>query len=131
MSYNKYKNSIVKCFFGHSHKSIYEAKYCFHLSLLQRAGEFQKYTPQQKYDLHCKTGEKVCSHIPDFTVVHNDGSIEVRECKERGNKFNNKGKRILSGTVKEIWLLKKKWFEKEYPEIKYTVIWRDECKSLV
>jgi len=112
--YKKYRNTKKVCIFGHKHDSTFEADYCVTLSLLVMAGEIKRYEYEKAFSLHAYNGIdaiEVCKHKPDFYVTNNDNSIEVRECKSKG-------------TVTDVWKLKKKWFEVEYPDIPYKIIWK-------
>jgi len=84
-----------------------EAGLAMELDLELRAGKLLKIEPQVTFDLFAKNGQKVCTHRPDFLVTLPDGTQEVREYK---------------GFATEIWRLKLKLFEDNYPHIPYWVI---------
>lgn len=117
---SKYKNKT--CFVdGIRFDSRREADYYGQLKIEKRAGLVKDFKRQVEFDLAAWTPipcggaahlltrncEKVCSHKVDFLVTLNDGSQEVREVK---------------GFETDIWHLKRKLFEANYPSIKYRVV---------
>lgn len=93
-----------------------EADYYGQLKMEKRAKLIKDFERQVEFDLYgwgysnpegglCK--KRVCSHIVDFFVTLNDGEKEVREVK---------------GFATDIWDLKRKLFEANYPGINYKVI---------
>lgn len=99
-----------------------EAQYYGQLKIERRAGLIKSFERQVSFDLFgaephdiskmdargcVRTGRKVCAHIVDFLVTLPDGSKEVREVK---------------GFATDVWDLKRKLFEANYPELPYKVI---------
>ena len=103
----KYKNKSCYCRQNHWHASIKEAHYCDQLELLVKAGEILSYMPQRSYDLKVN-GQKICKHIPDFTIETKTG-WQVHEVKS-------------PITMTAVWSIKRKLFEALYPEMEYIVI---------
>ena len=106
VNYNKYSNKNCTCNLGHIHDSRAEARYCDELTLRLKAGEIEEVRYQVKYDLKAN-GEHVTNHIVDFVVTFPDGNIEVHEYK---------------GFATEVWKLKMKLFEANFPTIPYIVV---------
>lgn len=106
--FNKHKYGAVrsKCALGHSHPSKLECGYCGQLQILEKANEIKSFEYAKKYELRVN-GILIGCHKPDFTVMTNDGRIEVHETK---------------GMVTSDFQLRKNLFEAIYPEIKYIVI---------
>lgn len=106
---------------GISFHSKKEAGYYQQLKLEKRAGLIRSFERQVAFDLFGSVFsrpmrdvllisygyKKVCVHIVDFLVTLPDESTEVREVK---------------GFSTDIWDLKRKIFEANYPNIPYKVI---------
>jgi hypothetical protein len=112
---NKLKNIRHTCHQGHIHQSKLESGHCDKINLLLKAGEYSKVETQVSFPLYAWFGMaiggdkvKICTHIVDKLVTLKDGSKQVIETKGFGT---------------DIWALKKKLFEANYPEIKY-LVWR-------
>ena len=108
---NKLNNQRHTCRQGHIHQSKLESGHCDKIEMLLRAGEFEKVETQVSFNLFASGSvfpKKVCTHIVDKLVTYKDGRQEVIESK---------------GFSTDCWILKKKIFEANYPEIKYSV-WR-------
>lgn len=103
---NKYHARRTKCNLGHSHPSMLECNYCNQLQMLVKAKEIKSFEAQKKYELRVN-GQLIGCHKPDFTVVKNDGKVEVHETK---------------GMETSDFRLRKNLFEAIYPEIPYIVI---------
>ena len=113
----KYKN-ILQTVDGITFHSKLEARYYQMLKMEKKTGLIRDFERQVAFDLYAWTKyalnenlakAKVCVHIVDFLVTMPDGSYEVRETK---------------GFATDVWDLKRKMFEKNYPEIPYKVIRR-------
>jgi len=106
-SYNKYGNKSARCLNKDhaTHHSKGEANYCNHLFADLKEGKIKNYETQKSYRLMVN-GRSVGSHIVDFVVENNDGSIEVHEYK---------------GFETQLWKLKRALFEVIYPDIPYIV----------
>lgn len=118
----KYKNE-TQTVDGISFHSKKEAGYYSQLKIEKRAGLIKSFERQVAFDLYAAPvltltpgvrgldstayGIRVCSHIVDFLVTRKDGSLEVREVK---------------GFATDVWDLKRKLFEANYPAIPYKVI---------
>ena len=104
--YNKYKNKSCTCNVGHIHDSRGEARYCDELQLLKKAKEISDFEIQKTFSL--KAYDKhITNHRVDFVIIKNDGSQEVHEFK---------------GFATDVWKLKQKLFEANFPEIPYIVV---------
>lgn len=103
---NKYKNVKCVCTSGHTHASKGEAGYCNMLSIIKKAGKIIDYDVQETFRLYA-LDKYICSHRVDFLIYENDGSVSVNEFK---------------GTATRDWIIKKKLFEANYPNIKYEVV---------
>ena len=112
---NKF-NAQTQTVDGINFHSKKEASYYLELKMLMKGKAIKSFERQVKFDLYgwsmcspftkeCK--KKVCSHIVDFLVTTNEGNYEVHEVK---------------GFATDIWDLKHKLFEANYPEIPYRVI---------
>jgi Protein of unknown function (DUF1064) len=80
---------------------------------LVKAGEVKKVEYQKTFRLYGKNGGGICSHRVDFFLTFKDGHQEVWEFK---------------GFATELWRLKLKLFEDNYPDITYWVITARERK---
>lgn len=105
---NKYNSKGGRCNLQHYHPSALERNYCDQLSLLVKAGKINSFDYAKRYEL-IVNGMTVGHHKPDFSVITNEGKIEVHETK---------------GMDTPDWILRKKVFEACYPEIPYIVIRR-------
>src|SRR5437870_2623070 len=103
---NKY-GAQRKEFNGRLYDSKAEAGIAQEVELLRRSGEVVKVEPQRTFNLYGKNGGRVCTHRPDFLLTFKDGHREVWECK---------------GFATDVWRIKLKLFEDNYPEIVYYVI---------
>jgi hypothetical protein len=92
---------------GRKYDSKHEASIAQEIELLRKAGDVVTVEPQRTYNLYAKNGGRICTHRPDFTLTFKDGHQEVWEAK---------------GFATEIWRLKLKLFEDNYPDITYLVI---------
>ena len=100
---------------GISFHSKKEAGYYQQLKLEKRAGIIKSFERQVSYDLFAwhplrdndLNKRRVCAHIVDFVVTLSDGSQEIREVK---------------GFSTDVWDLKRKIFEANYPDLPYKVI---------
>lgn len=104
-------NAVTQTVDGINFHSKKEAGYYQQLKLERRAGLIKSFTRQVSFDLYAwngtATGTRVCSHIVDFVVTLNNDMREVREVKGFGT---------------DVWDLKRKLFEANYPELPYKVI---------
>ena len=103
---NKYGNKKT-IFQGRKYDSKHEAGIAGELEILRRAGEVVKIEPQRTFSLYGKNGNRICTHRPDFLVTFKDQHQEVWEAK---------------GFPTEVFRIKLKLFEDNYPEIVYYVI---------
>lgn len=92
---------------GRVYDSKGEAGLAQEIDLLLKAGEIIKVEPQATFNLYGKNGGKICTHRPDFLITKKDGTKEVWEYK---------------GFPSEMWRIKLKLWEDNYPEIPYWVI---------
>lgn len=114
----KYKN-VLQTIDGICFHSKKEAGYYQQLKLEKRAKLIKGFERQVAFDLYAwgplcflngelqNNAHKVCVHIVDFLVELKDGTKEVREVK---------------GFATDVWDLKRKLFEANYPSIPYKVI---------
>ena len=65
---SKYGSRWCRCINGHNHQSRGEAGYCNDLTLQQKAGVFEKYESQKRFELHGKNGKKISNHYVDFLI---------------------------------------------------------------
>lgn len=92
-----------------------EAEYYGQLKMMKRAGKISSFERQISFPLYAMWGgntpdesRKIGNHIVDFVVVDiMSGQKEVHEVK---------------GMETDVWKLKKKIFEANYPHIPYKVI---------
>src|SRR4051794_5714330 len=103
---NKYGAKKTE-FNGRVYDSKGEAGLAQEIELLRRAGEVIKVEPQKTFNLYGKHGGRVCTHRPDFVLTFKDGHQEVWEYK---------------GFSTDVFRIKLKLFEDNYPEITYNVI---------
>ena len=109
---NKYgaKKTIYN---GRQYDSKGEAGLAQEIELLCKSGEVSKIDPQHTFGLYGKNGARICNHRVDFLLTFKDGYQEVWEYK---------------GFATEIWRIKLKLFEDNYPDIPYWVITPRERK---
>ena len=103
-------NAVSQTVDGISFHSKKEAAYYGQLKLELRAKLIKEFKRQVAFDLFAWSPEgrvRVCAHIVDFLVTLPDGATEVREVK---------------GFATDVWDLKRKLFEGNYPQIPYKVI---------
>jgi hypothetical protein len=106
-------NACLQTVDGITFHSKKEAAYYSQLKIERRAGLIKSFERQVSFDLYAFTladltfKRRVCAHIVDFVVTRKDGSQEVREVK---------------GFATDVWDLKRKLFEANYPELPYRVI---------
>lgn len=103
--YVKYKNKSCRCLSGHVHDSRGEAGHCNYLLAQKQGKEIRDYEIQKKFDLSVN-GVHICNHYVDFLVVENSGAVHVEEFK---------------GFATDLWRIKRKLFEANYPNIRYEV----------
>lgn len=108
---SKYKNkkTVVD---GIEFDSQKEANYYAKLKLLQRAGEVKKIELQPEFELlprFKKNGRtyRPIKYIADFKVTYSDGTVEVIDVK---------------GHKTEVFRLKEKMFEYQYPEYSLKIV---------
>lgn len=77
---NKYHN-VKQTYNGNSYDSKKEAKKAFELDIMVRSKQIKSWGRQDTIELFGENGSMVCKYKPDFTVYHNDGSIEIIEIK--------------------------------------------------
>lgn len=104
--WHKYHAKRSKCLYGHYHPSILEAGVCNQLLAKVKDRTIKAYQYQPKYPLYVND-KLICTHYPDFFILHNDGSTEIVEAK---------------GIIKAVWRIKKKLFEALHPDIPYRII---------
>lgn len=102
----KYKNKIVNLD-GHRFDSQKEAQYYSQLKILKNKGIVKKIELQPKFLLQegfTKNGERhrPINYIADFRIIYADGTVEIVDVK---------------GTKTNVYKLKKKLFEKKYPDL--------------
>ena len=107
---SRYGVKKVATFDGIKYDSNFESKYAQELGFRVAAGDIREWSRQERIDLRAY-GVHICFYKVDFTVVHNDDSIEYIECK---------------GFVTDLWRFKWRLFEammnEEQPEAKLTVV---------
>ena len=109
----KYKNE-TQTVDGINFHSKKEAGYYQQLKIEKRCKLIKGFERQVSFELFAYSpaamrfeGVSVCKHIVDFLVTLPDGKREVREVK---------------GFATDVWDLKRKLFEANYPQIPYKVI---------
>jgi hypothetical protein len=106
----KFKN-IPQTYNGYSYDSKKEAHKAAELDLLVKGKEIKSWTRQDRIALKGENGTTVCHYKPDFTIYHNDGTIEILEIKS-------------PATMTPVWRLKWKLLEDQLrnkPDMKLTV----------
>ena len=106
---NKYNAKSTE-YGGLVYHSKKEAAYAQELDLRIKAKDIKSWKRQVRIDLKVY-GQHICNYYMDFVITHNDDSEEYVEVK---------------GFQTEVWRLKWKIFiaiyEKDYPEIKITLV---------
>lgn len=105
---NKFGNNPVRID-NHTFPSTHEGNTYKQLKALLQSGAITELVLQKRYDLRGQNGHKICEHYVDFWVEYPDGSQEVFEAKSKS-------------TATDVWKLKWKLFEDNYPNIKYTIV---------
>ena len=111
MAYNKYgaKKTVYN---GITYHSKFEAEYAKNLDWRLKAKDIAGWDRQMKIPL-AVNGKHICNYFIDFTIVHNDRTVEHVEVK---------------GMETEVWKLKWKMFlaiyKKERPEWLITLVKR-------
>jgi len=105
---SKYGNKKTYCYLGHKHDSRFEAVYCARLQDMKQKGEIQDFVVQYTFDF-VFNGHPICKHIVDFSVLKNDGSLEVHDTK---------------GFCTDVWRIKYKIFKALNPDIPYMIVKR-------
>lgn len=98
---------------GRVYDSKGEAGLAGEIDLLVRGGEVVKVEPQKTFKLYGVNGRHITNHRVDFLLTFKDSHQEVWEYK---------------GFATEIWRIKLKLFEDNYPDIPYWVITPKERK---
>lgn len=107
---NKFK-AVKQTYNGYSYDSKKEAQKAAELDLLLKSKQIKSWTRQERIALKGENGTTVCHYKPDFTIFHNDGTIEILEIKSKA-------------TMTSTWRLKWKLLEdqlKGKENIKLTV----------
>lgn len=118
MIYSKYKNKRVT-HDGMTFDSMKEAKFYLELKLLERTGAIQKVECQVRFILQQgfeKAGRKIqpIIYVADFLVTDRNGDLIVYDVKPFDKRT---GKFLLTPEFK----LKRKLFEKAFPELSITL----------
>ena len=91
---------------GVVYDSKLEAKLAADIDLLWKTNALAYLERQKLFRLIGFNGSSICNHIVDFHIVFNDGHEEVWEAK---------------GVATPDWIIKRKLFIDNYPNIKYVV----------
>lgn len=104
---NKYRNQTCTVD-GIHFNSRREADYYGQLKIEKRSRPalIKDFERQVSFELRCND-ILICRHIVDFLITKLDGSYEVREVK---------------GFATDVWQIKRKLFEANYPNIPYKVV---------
>jgi hypothetical protein len=79
---NKYKN--VKSFYkGNKYDSKKEVQFAWWLDSELKAKRIKNWDRQVKYEMFGENGNKICTYKADFTIEHNDGTIEIMDVKSK------------------------------------------------
>jgi hypothetical protein len=105
---NKYHAQRTPCR-DHWHPSKLEAKVCFELHLRKLAGDIKDFERQKRVRLELE-GCYIGTCIPDFYVLHNDGTTEFVEAKGMELSKWRKDWKILQH------------MHKDNPKVKFTVV---------
>lgn len=65
-------------------RSLFEYRYCVYLQVLKEGGEIQEWwyeSPDWLFTFQYGRLNNTKQYLPDFAVLHNDGSYEIAECK--------------------------------------------------
>lgn len=100
-------NNTKTVYAGRKYDSRFEASLAMEIDSLVKAGKIIKVEPQVTFNLYGKNGNKICTHRPDFLITKDDGTKEVWEAK---------------GFATDVFRIKLRLFEDNYPEIPYWVI---------
>lgn len=108
---NKYNNKVTEVD-GKRFASKKEANYYQELCLRLKAKDIDCFILQPRYllqDGFVKNGQRYrpIYYVADFKIIHNDLSVEVVDCK---------------GKKTQVYGIKKKLFEKLYPDLTITEI---------
>lgn len=79
---NKF-HAVKQTYNGYSYDSKKEAAKAFELDCLLKAKEIKSWTRQDTIELRGENGSTICKYKPDFTIYHNDGTIEILEIKSK------------------------------------------------
>jgi hypothetical protein len=79
---NKF-HAVKQTYNGYSYDSKKEAAKAFELDLMLKAHEIKSWTRQDRIELRGENGSLICHYKPDFTIYHNDGTIEILEIKSK------------------------------------------------
>ena len=106
---NKYhaKSSVYN---GNYYHSQFEAAYAQELDFRLKAHDIKSWRRQVKIPLQVN-GRHITNYIMDFEVTHNDGSVELIECK---------------GFETDVWIMKWRLLEAIYcveqPDVRLTLV---------
>lgn len=100
-------NNRKTVYAGRKYDSMGEAGLAMEIDALVKKGDIIKVEPQVTFNLYGKNGGKICTHRPDFLITKKDGTQEVWEYK---------------GFPTDVWRMKLKLWEDNYPYIPYWVI---------
>lgn len=103
---NKYA-AIKQVYNGQVYDSKGEARLALEIDLLLKAKEITKVERQVKFPLFGVNENLICNHVVDFLLTYPDGRQEAWEFK---------------GFATDVWKIKRKLFEDNYPKIKYVVV---------
>lgn len=106
--YNNVKTTVD----GITFDSKKEAEYYCMLKILKQAGEIKDFGLQPRYELQPpfeKNGQKyrAITYVADFVIVNLDGTTEVIDVK---------------GVETQVFKIKKKMFEYQYPELSLKIV---------
>jgi len=107
----KYRN-VPQTWKGIRYDSKDECLHAMWLESERKQKKILKWIPKKNYDLLAYSprvnmpSHVIGRHIPDFTVIKNDGNLEIHEVK---------------GFKTDVWQIKRKIFEANYPHIEYKV----------
>lgn len=106
---NKY-NSRKTIYNGIKYDSKLEAEYAQQLDIRKRDGDIKDWRRQEPIKLEVN-GKKIATYKVDFVITHNDNAEEYIEIK---------------GMRTAVFNLKWKLFEALYPDIKKTILTRND-----
>jgi len=107
--YGRYRHDKT-IYNGRKYASMREAKDAVKLDTLILMGKIKEVKPQHKLFLSCN-GKHITTHIVDFLITLNDGRQKFVETK---------------GFATDVWRLKWKLTEANYPDIPYLVNPKEE-----